>query len=57
LQWISYLMPPRYFLIIVRSIILKGSGAENLVEEIIALSIFAVLIMGAAAMRFRKRLD
>ena len=57
LQWISYLMPPRYFLIIVRSIILKGSGAENLVEEIVALSIFAVVIMGAAAMRFRKRLD
>ena len=40
------------FLIIVRSIILKGSGAENLVEEIVALSIFAVVIMGAAAMRF-----
>ncbi|MEK7440532.1 MAG: ABC transporter permease [Chloroflexota bacterium] len=57
LQWISYLMPPRYFLIIVRSIILKGSGAENLVEEIVALSIFAVVIMGAAAMRFKKRLD
>jgi ABC-2 type transport system permease protein len=57
LQWISYLMPPRYFLIIVRSIILKGSGAENLVEEIVALSIFAVVIMGGAAMRFRKRLD
>jgi ABC-2 type transport system permease protein len=57
LQWISYLMPPRYFLIIVRSIILKGAGAENLVEEIVALSIFAVVIMGGAAMRFRKRLD
>ncbi|MBI5052139.1 MAG: ABC transporter permease [Chloroflexi bacterium] len=57
LQWISYLMPPRYYLIIVRSIILKGSGAENLVEEIVALSIFAVVIMGAAAMRFKKRLD
>jgi ABC-2 type transport system permease protein len=57
LQWISYAIPLRYFLIIVRSIILKGVGAEALWPEIVALSIFAVVIMGAAALRFRKRLD
>ena len=57
LQWISYAMPLRYFLIIVRGIILKGVGAEALWSEIIALSIFAVVIMGGAALRFRKRLD
>ena len=57
LQWISYAIPLRYFLIIVRSIILKGVGAEALWPEIVALSIFAVVIMGSAALRFRKRLD
>jgi ABC-2 type transport system permease protein len=57
LQWISYAIPLRYFLIIVRSIVLKGVGAEALWPEIVALSIFAVVIMGAAALRFRKRLD
>jgi ABC-2 type transport system permease protein len=57
LQWISYAIPLRYFLIIVRSIILKGVGAEALWPEIIALSVFAVVIMGGAALRFRKRLD
>jgi ABC-2 type transport system permease protein len=57
LQWLSYLVPLRYFLIVVRGIILKGVGPEALLPEIIALSIFAVLIMGAAALRFRKRLD
>lgn len=57
LQWISYLVPLRYFLIISRGIVLKGVGLEALLPEVIALSIFAVLIMTAAARRFRKRLD
>ena len=57
LRWASYAVPLRYFLIIVRGIILKGVGAEALLTEIIALSIFAVVIMGGAALRFHKRLD
>ena len=42
---------------VVRGIILKGVGVEALWPEIVALSIFAVVIMGGAALRFRKRLD
>ena len=57
LQWISYAIPLRYFLIIARSIVIKGVGAEALWREIIPLAIFAVVIMGGAALRFRKRLD
>ncbi len=57
LQWISYAVPLRYFLIIVRGIVLKGVGAGALWPEIIPLSIFAVVIMGGAALRFHKRLD
>jgi ABC-2 type transport system permease protein len=57
LQWISYLMPLRYYLFIIRSLLLKGVGAAALQSEILALSIFGGAIMTAAAMRFRKRLD
>ena len=57
LQGISYAIPLRYFLIIARGIVLKGVGAEALWQEIIALSIFALVVMSAAAVRFRKRLD
>jgi ABC-2 type transport system permease protein len=57
LQIASYAIPLRYFLIIVRAIVLKGVGAESLWPEIIALSIFGVVIMSGAALRFRKRLD
>ena len=57
LQVLSYGVPLRYFLIVVRGIIIKGIGPEALYPEIIALSIFAIVIMGGAALRFRKRLD
>jgi len=57
LQALSYVVPLRYYLIIIRSILLKGVGAESLTIEIIALVIFALVMMGAAALRFRKRLD
>lgn len=57
LRLISYLMPMRYYLVIIRSLLLKGVGLEVIWPEVIALAIFGVVIMGAAALRFKKRLD
>ncbi len=57
LQWISYFFPLRYYLVIIRTLLLKGVGVNVLWEQVLALTIFGVLIMGAAARRFRKRLD
>lgn len=57
LQIVSYAIPLRYFLIIARGIVVKGVGAEVIWPEIRALGVFAVVVMGLAAFRFRKRLD
>jgi ABC-2 type transport system permease protein len=57
LQALSYLIPLRYFLKIIRVLLLKGVGLESIRFDVIALVIFGTVIMGAAAMRFRKRLD
>ncbi len=57
LQWISYTVPLRYFMNIIRVLLLKGVGLESIQLDVIALVLFAVIIMGAAALRFRKRLD
>jgi drug efflux transport system permease protein len=57
LQWISYVMPLRYYLVIIRALLLKGVGASALREEALALAIFGIAIMTIAARRFRKRLD
>jgi ABC-2 type transport system permease protein len=57
LQWISYVIPIRYYLVIIRSLLIKGVGASSLQNEIFALLIFAIGIMTLAILRFRKRLD
>lgn len=57
LQWVSYLIPLRYFLNIIRVLLLKGVGLESIRGDVIALLIFGIVIMGAASLRFRKRLD
>jgi ABC-2 type transport system permease protein len=57
LQWVSYLIPLRYYLVVVRALLVKGVGLASLESETLALALFALFIMGAAAARFRKRLD
>jgi ABC-2 type transport system permease protein len=57
LQWVSYIIPLRYYLIIIRALLIKGVGAGPIWSEILALAVFGVAIMSAASVRFRKRLD
>lgn len=57
LQLISNVIPLRYYLTIIRSLLIKGVEMSALRDEILALSIFALVIMALAALRFRKRLD
>ncbi len=57
LQLISYIIPARYGLVIVRGIILKGVGLEILMEQIVAIIIFSAIIVTLASARFKKRLE
>jgi ABC-2 type transport system permease protein len=57
LQVITYIIPLRYMLVVLRGIIVKGVGLQILRQEVVALTIFGVAIMLLAATRFRKRLE
>jgi ABC-2 type transport system permease protein len=57
LQAITYVVPLRYMLAVIRGIILKGVGLRILYQQVVALVIFGVSIMLLAATRFRKRLE
>lgn len=57
LQGISYVVPLRYMLVILRGIILKGVGLPPLMDQVIALAILGPLIFTAASLRFRKSLE
>ncbi len=53
---VTYIIPLRYFLTIVRGIFLKGVGMEYLWKDTLALLILGGLIFYAAVKRFRKKL-
>jgi ABC-2 type transport system permease protein len=57
LQWVSYIVPLRYYLIIIRALLIKGVGVAPIWTEILALAVFGIVILSAASVRFRKRLD
>ncbi len=57
LRWASYIIPLRYYLVIIRALLIKGVGVAALRAQIYPLALFGILIMGFAAARFRKRLD
>jgi ABC-2 type transport system permease protein len=57
IQWITYIIPLRYFLIIVRGIFLKGVGIEVLWPQVGALAIWGAVVIALAVMRSSKRLN
>jgi ABC-2 type transport system permease protein len=56
IQWVTYLMPLRYFLVIVRSIFLKGVGLETLWPQALALLAWGAAILTLAIARSTKRI-
>lgn len=57
LQVLSWFIPMRHFLVIVRSIILKGVGFSTLWLEALILLVMGIGILVASVLRFRKKLD
>jgi ABC-2 type transport system permease protein len=57
LQVIGNLLPLTYFVYIMRSIVIKGVGLNMIVPQVVGLTVFAVILLGLAAMRFKKTLD
>ena len=55
-QWIGNLIPLTYFLRILRGLLLKGSGLDAIWPDVLALSVFAVVLVTLSAVRFRKSL-
>ncbi len=57
LQLVGDIFPLTYFIYMLRGIVVKGVGLQLIMPQTIALAIFSVVLLGAAALRFRKKLD
>jgi ABC-2 type transport system permease protein len=56
-QWLAEVLPLTHFMRLVRGIMLRGASLWELWPDVLALLAFATVMMTAAVLRFRKRLD
>ncbi|MFH0887043.1 MAG: ABC transporter permease [bacterium] len=57
IQWLTYIIPARYFITITRGIFLKGVGWEAFWRESLYLLVFSLVMIILSFKRFKKRID
>ena len=57
IQLITYLFPIRYFLVMLRGILLKGVGITVVYPEALILLMYALVIIAASVLRFKKKVE
>jgi ABC-2 type transport system permease protein len=57
MQWLSYINPMTYYLIVIRGTFLKGVGLSVLWPQMLALATIGVALLTTSVLRFRKSLD
>ncbi|MGC1228664.1 MAG: ABC transporter permease [Candidatus Sulfotelmatobacter sp.] len=57
LQYLTYLSPLRYFLVVLRGTYLKGVGMEILWPQMLAMAALGTVLLTIAVLRFHKALD
>jgi ABC-2 type transport system permease protein len=57
LQWVTYILPPRYFITIIRSVMLKGTGLAEIWKETLVLLGMTIFFIGVSTMKFKVRLE
>ena len=55
-QYVTYVNPLRYFLVIIRGIFPKGNGVSILWPQMAGLLALGVVVVSLSSTRFRKRL-
>jgi ABC-2 type transport system permease protein len=56
LQYITYIVPAKYFLLIIRGIMLKGSGIDVLWVQAVFLVLLALVLQAVAVKKFRLKI-
>jgi len=57
IQIFTYIIPLKYYMIIIRGIVLKGIGIAELWQEILIMFGMGVVILSLSILRFKKRLE
>jgi ABC-2 type transport system permease protein len=55
IQPVTYLIPARYYIVVLRELFLKGGGISTMWDEALFLLLFASFMLGFAIKRFKKK--
>jgi ABC-2 type transport system permease protein len=56
LQWVSHIVPAKWFLVIIRGVMIKGVGLETVWQETLVLVGMTAFFLGVGARNFNERL-
>ena len=56
-DWVSAIMPPRYFIIIIKNVMIKGTGFLYVWKETLILILFTLGAIGLSMRKFNIRLQ
>jgi ABC-2 type transport system permease protein len=57
IQWITYVLPLRYYFVIIRGLFLKGVGISELWPQALALFAFGSAVLTLSVLRFSRKLE
>jgi ABC-2 type transport system permease protein len=56
-DWVSAILPPRYFILIIKNIMIKGTGFLYVWKETLILIVMTVVFIGLSVRNFKVRLQ
>ena len=56
IQWLTFINPLRYYLVVIRGIFLKGVGLDTLWVQFLPLLVMGIIVLSLSAAKFRKSL-
>jgi len=57
MQWLTYLNPLRYYIVVLRGVFLKGTGLAILWPQMVAMTLLGLALLMLCVLRFRMSLD
>lgn len=56
-DWVSSIIPPRYFIVIIKNIMIKGTGFANVWKETLVLILMTFVFISLSVRNFKIRLE
>lgn len=57
MQYISALMPPRYYISAMRKLMIMGVGIDKVMHEVMVLTLMATVLLSVALLKFKNRME